>query len=170
MANELKDMKLTSVDLVSAGANREANISFFKSENGQPQADPQQAAPHSQTERGIFKRFLDWCSGAEDTQKTIEKSATTFAAINSTEENREKMWQYSRALSDSIFSIWNDKELDSAAKADLMRQSLSEFDTTMEGLISSIEANGQTTVAKQSTSDQTSESATEHQYVEIEEV
>lgn len=170
MANELKDMKLTSVDLVSAGANQEANISFFKSENGQPQADPQQAAPPSQTERGLFKRFLDWCSGAEDTQKTIEKSATTFDDINSTKENRQKIWQFTDAFTDSLFSIWNDKELDGVAKAALMQQSLSEFEKAMEGLISSIETSGQTTVVKQSKSNQASESATEHQYVEIEEV
>lgn len=38
MATKLKNMRLTSVDLVPAGANQEADICLFKSLDGEPAA------------------------------------------------------------------------------------------------------------------------------------
>lgn len=38
MATRLKNMKLTSVDLVGRGANQEAHISLFKGLDGNPEA------------------------------------------------------------------------------------------------------------------------------------
>lgn len=40
MANVLKNMKLTSVDLVRRGANQEAHISLFKGLDADPAAEP----------------------------------------------------------------------------------------------------------------------------------
>ncbi len=40
MATKLKKMMLTSVDLVRAGANQEADICLFKSLDGAPAEDP----------------------------------------------------------------------------------------------------------------------------------
>ena len=40
MATRLKNMKLTSVDLVRRGANQEAHISLFKGLDGNPKATP----------------------------------------------------------------------------------------------------------------------------------
>ena len=45
MATLLKNMKLTSVDLVGRGANQEAHISLFKGMDADPTAD--QAAPRT---------------------------------------------------------------------------------------------------------------------------
>ena len=45
MATKLKNMRLTSVDLVPAGANQEADICLFKSLDGEPTQDP--AAPRT---------------------------------------------------------------------------------------------------------------------------
>ena len=42
MATKLKNMKLTSVDLVRAGANQAADIGLFKSADGGPSPDVQE--------------------------------------------------------------------------------------------------------------------------------
>ena len=44
MATLLKNMKLTSVDLVGRGANQEAHISLFKGMDADPTAEPPAAA------------------------------------------------------------------------------------------------------------------------------
>lgn len=45
MATLLKNMKLTSVDLVGRGANQEAHISLFKGMDGTTTEDPHEEAP-----------------------------------------------------------------------------------------------------------------------------
>ena len=45
MATLLKNMKLTSVDLVGRGANQEAHISLFKGLGADPTAEPRTEAP-----------------------------------------------------------------------------------------------------------------------------
>ena len=49
MAQRLKKMELTSVDLVRAGANQEADICLFKSLDGQPSEDSEKALANSRT-------------------------------------------------------------------------------------------------------------------------
>lgn len=45
MATLLKNMKLTSVDLVGRGANQEADICLFKGMDADPTEDPNVEAP-----------------------------------------------------------------------------------------------------------------------------
>lgn len=45
MATLLKNMKLTSVDLVRRGANQEAHISLFKGMDADPAVEPHTEAP-----------------------------------------------------------------------------------------------------------------------------
>ncbi len=45
MATKLKNLQLTSVDLVKAGANQEADICLYKSLDGVPAEQPLQEAP-----------------------------------------------------------------------------------------------------------------------------
>ena len=49
MATKLKNMRLTSVDLVKRGANQEADICLYKGLDGHPEA------PHSEEPRTISK-------------------------------------------------------------------------------------------------------------------
>lgn len=52
MANKLKNMRLTSVDLVARGANQEADICLFKGMDSGRAEDPHTEAPKaSQTVR-----------------------------------------------------------------------------------------------------------------------
>ena len=45
MATKLKNLRLTSVDLVPAGANQEADICIYKSLDGTPPETPPTEAP-----------------------------------------------------------------------------------------------------------------------------
>ncbi len=53
MANRLKNLRLTSVDLVKAGANQEADICLYKS------LDPQTENPESVGFDNIEEEFFD---------------------------------------------------------------------------------------------------------------
>lgn len=49
MATKLRNLQLTSVDLVRSGANQEADICLFKSLDGEPREEPQAEPPKAQT-------------------------------------------------------------------------------------------------------------------------
>lgn len=135
MATKLKNLQLTSVDLVRAGANQEADICLFKS------ATPQEAteAP-TEREKNIFKRFLNFLrenpserqNGLTD---TIEKDYTTFEQVKENQENDQKLWKYTDALTCSIRSIQNDHEISCDEKAKLMKETLQQFHDAMTELI-----------------------------------
>ena len=152
MARKLKNMRLTSVDLVRNGANQEADICLFKSAD--PTEDPEQPTTE---EKNIFKRFIDWFreNHAEDPQDdddTIEKDFSTFDSRNATRESNEKLWQYTSALTESIRSIQMDQDLDKSQKLQLMAQSLGQFDAAMsnlfEGLCNAVPVRGDAIMAK----------------------
>nr|DAH94303.1 MAG TPA: hypothetical protein [Caudoviricetes sp.] len=121
MATKLKNMVLTSVDLVRAGANQEADICLFKSAEEQPR------------EEGIFKRFLRWLRENPAAENFVEKA--TFDQIHESRENSERLWRYTDALSCSFRSILEDESLDDTARAQQMRTSLRQFDAAMDVLI-----------------------------------
>ena len=132
MATKLKNLQLTSVDLVRAGANQEADILLYKSAEGPVEgADVQQEqTPEQEPDNAPVAD-----SDAED---PIEKDYTTFDTLNAGRENDEKLWRYTDALTTSIRSIKEDNSLDAGRKLDLMRKSLGEFDTAMADLFSSL--------------------------------
>lgn len=140
MATKLKNMRLTSVDLVRNGANQEADICLFKS------ADAAEApAQPTVEEKNIFKRFLNWlrenpaeASGEPADPETVEKDYTTFESLTAARENNEKLWQYTSALTESIQSIQRDQDLDKDQKLQMMLQSLEQFDGAMKKLLESI--------------------------------
>lgn len=47
MATKLRNLQLTSVDLVKAGANQEADICLYKSLDGPPVETPEQTTPEA---------------------------------------------------------------------------------------------------------------------------
>ena len=121
MATKLKNMMLTSVDLVRAGANQEADICLFKSAEATPR------------EEGVFKRFLRWLRENPEEEEPVEKA--TFDQIHESRENNERLWRYTDALNSSFRSILEDESLDGAARAQQMRTSLRQFDAAMDVLI-----------------------------------
>ena len=119
MATLLKDLKLTSVDLVRAGANQEADICLFKS------ADPPVApdAPESPTEpeKNIFKRFIAWLR-----ENPTEAENEPHDPIGKADkEAADKI--YKSAIIESISSIANDTTLNDDEKLAMVEKSLDQF-------------------------------------------
>lgn len=129
MATKLKNLKLTSVDLVRAGANQEADICLYKS------VDPETPTAH---ETGIFKRFLNWLRDNPADEKpgdTVEKDFVTFDQVNDNRENQDKLWRYTDALTCSLRSIQEDHDLGSERKAEMMQESVQQFVGAMTAMI-----------------------------------
>ena len=137
MANKLKDLKVTKVDFVDAGANPEANIMLFKRgevEEKTPAAE-EPAAP-----TGFFKRVISAIAkamGATDAQvdaavEEIAKGgdAVTFGEKMAQRQLRrtcDEIWDYCYALQESMCSILRNQEVSTQDKAAIMAQSLAEF-------------------------------------------
>lgn len=134
MATKLKNMELTSVDLVEAGANQKADICLFKSA---APAEPKES--HTEEEMNIFKRFITWLrndptEGAGEPYTPVEKEYSTFDSINQDRESGEKLCRYTDALAASIRSIREDNELSAEEKLQMMNESLEQFDSAMAKL------------------------------------
>lgn len=117
MATKLKNMKLTSVDLVRAGANQEADICLFKSADA-PEA---QDSP-SETERNIFKRFLSWIR-----ENPTEAESEPHSHIEKTEDEPDLEYLYKSALAESLHSIMQDDTLTEIEKKDMAEESLLQY-------------------------------------------
>lgn len=128
MAQKLKKMHLTSVDLVRAGANQEADICLYKSAAPYPSEEEP-----TEEEKNIFQRFLRWlCEGPEE--DTVEKEAAPFHTVQNIRECGEILWKYTDALTQSIQSIQNDAALSAEDKLEMMDQSLGQFHDAMTEL------------------------------------
>lgn len=141
MPTKLKNLSVTSVDLVDQGANPDAHIRLFKRKEGEPEADP---------DTGLFEKFCQWLSkgfsaavGAAHDEGTVvenvEKDATTFGENFNRELMRtitSQMFDCCYALSDSLSSIICDSSLDSKEKESMMLQSIDEFSTTVRSAAS----------------------------------
>lgn len=59
MATKLKNLRLTSVDMVRRGANQEADICIVKSLDGEPTEDPHVKAPAASQDLSKSARFIE---------------------------------------------------------------------------------------------------------------
>ena len=121
MATKLKKMQLTSIDLVRAGANQEADICLFKS------ADPPETQP-TDKEVGIFKRFLKWIR--EDADDPIEDPIEKQAP-----DNAEVAQYYTDCIAKSLGSIHDDNTMNDVQKAKMIQESLEQYNAAMNDLI-----------------------------------
>jgi len=114
MANKLKDMELTSVDLCKRGANPMADIKLFKS------ADSQEKGGRSmnQNENGLFQRFL---SRVEKAVKEAQNTTITKA------DSAADLHTMTQAVEKSIQSIIADDSLSAVEKSEMMAESLQHF-------------------------------------------
>lgn len=152
MPTKLKDLKVTKVDFVDAGANQEANILLFKSKDGVPPADAGKGtAPVTPGAKpdNAFKRALTAVAkalGFED-DKAIDSAMENLQKGREAESFNDKMeeaarrritseiWDICYALEESLCSVIQDDEIPWDSKAELMEQSLSQFNTTAGDLI-----------------------------------
>ena len=127
MATKLKNMRLTSVDLVRNGANQEADICLFKS------TDPKEAPTQPTTEeKNIFKRFINWlrenhADEPQDDEDTVEKAD---------EQPEDIVDIYKSAITESLQSIISDETLTAAEKNDMIAKSMEEYHDAMLNLLS----------------------------------
>lgn len=128
MATKLKKMKLTSVDLVRAGANQEADICLYKS------AEPQEAAGGpTEDEMNIFKRFIAFIRGTPTEAKNEPHSNVVKAQEPEGPADLESI--YKSALADSIHSIYTDGSLSEVEKKAMAELSIGQFQEKMKEVL-----------------------------------
>lgn len=123
MANKLKNMHLTSVDLVRNGANQEADICLFKSAEETP------TQPTAE-EKNIFKRFLNWLR-----ENHAEEDSEPEDPIEKADEEPDLVDVYKNAITESIQSITADETLSASEKYDMIAKSLDEYHEAMLDLL-----------------------------------
>lgn len=151
MPAKLKDLKVTKVDFVDAGANPGANILIYKNKEGAPAAEGAGKAPDTQGAKpeNAFKRVLTAVAKALgiDDEKEIDETLGALAKGREAESFNDKMqeaarrritseiWDICYALEESLCSVIMDDELPWESKADAMKESLTQFDTAMADMI-----------------------------------
>lgn len=121
MATKLKDMKLTSVDLVRAGANQEADICLFKSATDQETA-PEATGSPTEPEKNILKRFIAWLK-----ENPTEAENEPHSPIEKADEKPDPEEIYKTAIIESIKSIVGDENLTKDEKIEIMEKSFEQF-------------------------------------------
>lgn len=117
MATKLKKMRLTSVDLVRAGANQEADICLFKS------ADPPKPTESpTEAEKNIFKRFTAWLRN-----NPTEAQNEPHSPIEKADDTPDLEFIYKSALTESLNSIMADDTLSTVEKKKLTEDSLRQY-------------------------------------------
>lgn len=117
MATKLKNMKLTSVDLVRAGANQEADICLFKSADA-----PEAPESPTEEEKNIFKRFIDWIRNSP-----TEAATEPHSPIEKADEAPDLEYLYKSVLAESLHSIMQDDTLTEIEKKDMAEESLLQY-------------------------------------------
>lgn len=136
MANKLKELQVTKVDFVDAGANPEANIMLFKRKPEQAEG----AAETRQRAGGFFRSVIAAIAksvGATEEQidaamEEIAKGgdAATFGekmAGRQLRRTADEIWDFCYALQESLCSILMDQDVPAENKPALMTQSCAEF-------------------------------------------
>lgn len=166
MATKLKDLKITKVDFVDAGANPKANVLLYKNKDGIPGGSA--AGVEGETvinraeepkQESILKRFFSAIGKAvgmkpeeiDTAVEEIEKSGAQTFGEQLKERNRRKIndeiWDICYALQSSLCSIMCDEEVDNAQE--LMQSSLEQFSTTVTAAIPQwISGNGANVIKK----------------------
>ena len=112
MANKLKNMEFTSVDLVGKGANQEADIRLYKSATEQA----------TEAEKNIFKRFLGW----------LRENPAEAEIEPQTHTTDEAFLIYTDALAKSIQSIHADDTLTDDQRVELLSKSFDQYNAAMD--------------------------------------
>lgn len=166
MATKLKDLKITKVDFVDAGANPKANVLLYKNKDGIPggsaagaQGERAVEVEEEPKQENILKRFLSAIGKAvgmkpeeiDTAVEEIEKSGAQTFGEQLKERNRRKIndeiWDICYALQSSLCSIMCDEEVDNAQE--LMQSSLEQFSATVTAAIPQwISGNGANVIKK----------------------
>lgn len=121
MATKLKNLRMTSVDLVRNGANQAADICLYKSAD--PTEDP--TTPTAE-ETNVLKRFF-----ARLFATTTEAAVEPDDPIEKADEESCLADVYKSAITESLQSIAADETLSATEKNDMIAKSLSEYHDAM---------------------------------------
>ena len=156
MANKLKDLLVTKVDFVDAGANQEANVVLFKRKPEEAAAEKKQQA----TAGGFFRSVVAAIAksvGATEAQidaameEIAKGDAVTFGdkmAQRQLRRTADEIWDFCYALEESLCSILRDQDVPAENKPTLMTQSCAEFTATVTAAIPKWSAGVPTKVEK----------------------
>ena len=120
MATKLKNMKVTSVDLVRAGANQEADICLFKSADA---VDATESPPEDEIE--LLKQFI-----ASFDKNPTEAENEPYSHI----EKADLENIYKSAIVESLQSIIDDDTLSKSQKKSMAKESVKQFKEKMKEL------------------------------------
>lgn len=119
MATKLKNLRLTSVDLVPRGANQEADICLYKS------ADD--AESPTESEKNIFKRFIGWLR--ENPAEAEYEAENTVETEDETPADPADL--YKSAIFESLQSILTDETLSDEDRGEMITKSIEEYHEAM---------------------------------------
>jgi len=129
MATKLKKLQISNVDLVDAGANPDAHIKIAKNRDG------------DNAEKGFAKRLIGAIAKAFGLDNSgVESGNADDLIIN-------EVTPVLCAFHDSVTGILSDSAKDAVAKANIIKQSLSEFTETFS-MAADDWANGESAVVK----------------------
>lgn len=113
MANKLKDLLVTKVDFVDAGANQEANVVLFKRKPEEAAADKKQQATAGGFFRGVVAAIAKAVGATEEQidsamEEIAKGDAVTFGdkmAQRQLRRTADEIWDFCYALEESLCSI-----------------------------------------------------------------
>lgn len=125
MQHKLKNLKITKVDFVDAGANQRANIMLKK------------RAP-AEGFKEAFEYAFNKFAGVHEVSKKAMSFNETMEAVR-LRNNGEKICDAMYALRDSIFSIINDEDV--TDKAGMLNQTIDSFAEACKEIVGNINSN-----------------------------
>lgn len=143
MPNQLKDLKVTKIDFVDAGANPEANIVLFKRKAEEAAAEPKPQATTGGFFRSVIAAIAKSIGATEEQvdaamEEIAKGDAVTFGdkmAQRQLRRTADEIWDYCYALEESLCSILRDQEIPVENKPTLMTQSCAEFTAAVTAAI-----------------------------------
>lgn len=136
MKTKLKNLEVTKVDAVDAGANPDAYIKLFKKRDKSGEVTDLGETQVESIAGKIAKAIADIFKPAGVVEKREE--AESFGEKMDEVQRRkivDEMWDLCYALHSSLVSIMNDDEVEPAAAGGMMQQSINEFTEYISGAI-----------------------------------
>lgn len=125
---KLRKMKLNSVDFVRNGANQAADIELYKSADYVPDDDEEE-------ERNSF--FKSISDGITNVLKKAFSDDSEYSEQIDVAKAESDLTAFTDVLGESFSSIMKDDTLDDSERVGMIQKSLSEFNDTLDGYISS---------------------------------
>lgn len=137
MATKLKNLEVSKVDFVDAGANPDAHIKLYKRKDANGGAGEAKGEGNEST--GLWKRLIAFVGkaagmGQDEIDNAVEEiqkgDSVGFKEKFNEAKNRkiaDEIWDICYALQSSLYSILNDDDLDTTGIETAMQESVDEF-------------------------------------------